>query len=590
MGAKQEQSVEPIVDPRVLLDAVSRCLMIFVDRGSSSEAFELMLGEMLALTCSEYGFIGEVLFTTEGQPYLRTHAISNIAWNEQTRALYLQRAPNLEFRNLKSLFGVVMTSGAPVIANDPATDPRSGGTPPGHPPLRHFLGLPVQYAHTLVGMVGIANRPGGYEEPLVSELSPLLAACGHIINAHRVYQQRGRLEAERDALLHSERAARAEAERASCLKDDFLAVISHELRTPLHAILGWTRVLLSGHLPEERQARALETIERNARNQEDLLDVSRITSGKLRLDMTPVEPSHVVEAALEAVGPAAEAQGLRLETTLDPRAGPVLGDPDRLQQIVWNLLSNAVKFTPRGGEIRISLTRTGSSVEIAVADTGQGIRAEFLPHVFERFRQGDASPTRAHSGLGLGLAIVHHLVALHGGTIRAESEGEHRGATFAVQLPLAPVLSNMSAQRSKSRALLLPFDRQTSLAGLRILVVDDEEDARTLLVSILEQSNAETETAASALEALEQVRRRPPDVILSDIAMPGEDGLTLIRKIRALLPEQGGRIAALAITALARVEDRTGALRAGFNLHLPKPVDPAELIVAIANVTGRLSA
>jgi PAS domain S-box-containing protein len=393
-------------------------------------------------------------------------------------------------------------------------------------------------------------------------------------------------------LLMAERERRR-AEEASRLKDEFLATMSHELRTPLNAILGWAQMLSAGVVPEARRSRALETIERNARAQakliEDLLDVSRINTGKLRIETALIDPGPVLEMALEAVRPTAEAKGVRLEPAVDHGVGSILADSDRLRQILWNLLTNAVKFTPAGGRIEVTLRRAGASVEIAVADTGQGIHPDFLPHVFERFRQADASTTRTHAGLGLGLSIAHQLVEMHGGTIRAESEGEKRGATFIVKLPLSapsmraqPVPINVPG----APARLSEFPKE--LAGLKVVIIDDEEDGRRLLGEMLTQCDSRVATASSAAEGLRLIRRFRPDLLLADIAMPGEDGLALIREVRALPPQTGRQIATVAVTACASEEDRARALQAGFDVHLAKPVKLSELFAVVTRLAERL--
>ncbi|HJU53644.1 MAG TPA: ATP-binding protein [Pyrinomonadaceae bacterium] len=407
-------------------------------------------------------------------------------------------------------------------------------------------------------------------------------------------------EQEREQLLLRERAARAEAEESSRLKDEFLATVSHELRTPLTAVLGWTHLLRDGRLDETATTRALETVERNARAQqqliEDLLDVSRIITGKLRLDVRQVAPASFIEAAIEAVLPAAEAKGIVLEKSLQPDAPALSGDPARLQQVVWNLISNAIKFTPPGGHVRVRLESVKSHVEISVTDTGDGIRREFLPYVFDRFRQADGTTARRYGGLGLGLAIVRHLVELHGGTVRAESAGEGQGATFTVSLPL------VAAQRSEdgdgggdaaSVHTLAVDARRTvecpdKLDGLRVLVVDDEADTLDLIKVLLGQCGAEVATAKSSAEALALFEESTPDVLISDIGMPGEDGYELIRRVRELPPERGGRTPAVALTAYARAADRLRVLRSGYQMHVAKPVELAELVAVVANVVRRV--
>ena len=391
-----------------------------------------------------------------------------------------------------------------------------------------------------------------------------------------------------------------ELEQANRTKDEFLATLSHELRTPLTAILGWSRLLRARQFDEAGQERAVEVIERNAEAQakliDDLLDVSRIITGKLRLEAQPVALASVVETVVNALRPSAEAKGLRLEPSVDPATDPVTGDPNRLRQIVTNLLSNAIKFTPEGGRVEVRLGRADAHARLTVRDTGAGIRAEDLPYIFERFRQADSTNTRTHSGLGLGLAIARHLVELHGGTIHAESQGEGQGAAFTVELPLtatrvepdgserAPVTpeqARLTADEQES------FGDPCALEGVRVLLVEDEQDTRELIRTILEGCGAQVTAVASAgaaLAALEQVR---PDVLVSDIGMPGENGYELIKKIRALAPERGGKVPAVALTAYAGPKDRRRALLAGFQTHLAKPVEPDELLAVVASLWWR---
>ena len=399
---------------------------------------------------------------------------------------------------------------------------------------------------------------------------------------------------EREHVLQSEQAARVESERASRMKDEFLATLSHEIRTPLNAILGWATVLRSGRSHVDNVAQGLEVIERNARLQaqmiEDLLDMSRIISGKLRLDVQRIDLADVIRTAAETVEPAAAAKDIRLQLVLDPLAGPVSGDPNRLQQVFWNLLSNAIKFTRRGGRVQVLLERINSHLEVSVIDSGEGIDPAFLPHIFDRFRQADASTTRRHGGLGLGLAIVKQLVELHGGTIRAKSPGKAMGATFIIALPLTvvhPEAEPMPSRRHPTaEPIALALDSWPQIAGLRVLVVDDEPDARALLRRLFEERDAVVSTASSVAEALAAVQAQRPDVIISDIGMPGEDGHELIRRVRALPPEHGGRTPAIALTAYARAEDRVRAVAAGFQHHLSKPVEPVELIVVAASLAA----
>jgi PAS domain S-box-containing protein len=395
------------------------------------------------------------------------------------------------------------------------------------------------------------------------------------------------------AEIENERLYR-QAEESGRLKEEFLATISHELRTPLSAILGWARMLRLGQLSSEHTAKALDTIERNARAQaqlvDDLLDVSRIMTGKLRMDVRPSDPNAFIDAAVESVRPAAEAKGVRVTKVVDTGAVAIPGDPVRLQQVVWNLLSNAIKFTPRGGRVQITSERVNSHLEIVVIDTGQGISPEFLPHVFDRFRQADQKTSRQHGGMGLGLAIVRHLVELHGGTVSAESAGEGKGATFRVMLPITPLYqvdSSGSRVHPAARDLLPPDDGTDRLDGLTILVVDDEPDTRELLKQGLEYCGAKVSVAGSAAEAVDSIVASVPDILISDVGMPGIDGYDLIRQIRELPKDKGGKVAAIALTAYTRTEDRLQALRAGYDMHVPKPVELAELVAVAVSVLRR---
>lgn len=390
--------------------------------------------------------------------------------------------------------------------------------------------------------------------------------------------------------------ARREAEEANRVKDEFLATLSHELRTPLTSILGWTNMLASGGLQGDAAAQALGTINRNARAQvqmiDDLLDIGRIITGKLRLDVREVDLPSVVIGALDTLRPAAEAKNIKLQTLLDPHAGPISGDPDRLQQVVWNLVSNAIKFTPKGGRVQVRVERINSHVEIVVSDTGRGIAPEFLPHVFDRFRQADQTTTRAVGGLGLGLAIVRQLVELHGGTVGVDSPGAGKGTTFAIGLPLAAVRATNTHAKQIERVHPTAhtgkvLDCPPEITGLRVLIVDDEPDTREMLAYVLTNCGAQVLTASSAAEGLEALRRERPDVLVSDIGMPEEDGYSFIAEVRKLAKEEGGDTAAVALTVYARAEDRVRAFRSGFQIHIPKPVEPAELVSVVASLAGR---
>jgi PAS domain S-box-containing protein len=464
-----------------------------------------------------------------------------------------------------------------VRLDDVTTDPRYGqnppyhGMPPGHLPVRSYLAAPVR---SRMGEV-IGGLFFGHPEP-------------------------GRFTPEHERLVEGivswaavalENAALYVAARdASRLKDEFLATLSHELRTPLNAILGYARMVRAGLMAGEKQQRAFETIERNAsalaRIVEDVLDISRIISGKLRLRVQEVDLRSIVSAAIDAVMPAADAKAVRLERVLEAPDALVSGDPDRLQQVIWNLVANAVKYTPKGGKVHVSLLRVNSHVEVVVSDTGIGIAPDFLPHVFERFRQADGSIARERGGLGLGLSIAKDLIEMQGGTIEAASAGEHRGATFRVRLPVIVVRSAEGAIHPEGGGP--PTIRVPDLEGLRILVVDDDDDARRLVQEALEITGALVQTAASALEALERLSDGRVDVLIADLGMPRMDGVQFIREVRRHSDPGVRDIPAAALTAYARSEDRTLALSSGFQLHLSKPIEPAELLAAVAALGRRV--
>ncbi|TKC95181.1 response regulator [Polyangium fumosum] len=471
--------------------------------------------------------------------------------------------------------------------------------------------FPLEYADALRAFdqqVMAAGRPLETEErvpqddglhtyiaikgPLFDETGRPYAICGVSTDI----TERTRTEAERERLLSREQAARAELERTGRLKDEFLALLSHELRTPLTAILGWSQLLLTRGPSDEFLRRGLGTIERNARTQakliDDLLDMSRIISGRLSLELEAVDLAEMLETMLESAEPAAKTKGIRLELSVASAGEKVLGDPNRLQQIVWNLLSNSMKFTPQGGQVKVSLRREDSYAHLAVVDTGIGIDPDFLPYVFEQFRQADASTTREHGGLGLGLSIVQHLVELHGGTVVAKSSGKNQGASFTVKLPLEVKHEGVAGERPPPltpprRPLLHRSGELLNLTGVRVLVVDDEPDTREMLLRILAECHAEVRTAGSVVEALAELDRDQPTVLVSDIGMPKEGGYELIQKVRQLPQERGGSVPALALTAFARAEDRARALLAGYQMHLAKPVKPSELVAHVASLAGR---
>lgn len=476
--------------------------------------------------------------------------------------------------------------------------------------VHSFLGAPILSAAKVCGWIYLLNKLNADEfseadERLAATLATQVSiayenarlysdAQRHASELQLEITERKQVEEERARLLVREQQARAEAEEANRTKDEFLATLSHELRTPLSAILGWSHLVRTGKLDEAQMLRAFETIERNARSQsqliDDLLDVSRIITGKLQIELRPTELSAVIDAAMDAVRPAAELKAIRFETDLASAACLVPGDPNRLQQIFWNLLSNAVKFTPQEGLVRVDVTRNSPWVQVAVKDSGIGISSEFLPFIFDRFRQADGSTTRTHGGLGLGLAIVKHLVQLHRGVVEVESPGKDQGAIFTVRFPLA---TTKSSDELKSHVIPetdsngLPPGFSDILKGLRILVVDDEVDSRELITAILSRCGSEVKCSESAAAAIDDVKKWKPDLLVSDIGMPQEDGYSLIEKLRKLKSKKAREIPAVALTAYATVEDRTRALSSGFQLHVPKPIDPEVLVRALASAAGR---
>jgi len=486
--------------------------------------------------------------------------------------------------------------------DDVLCDPRYGqmaphhGMPLGHLPVRSYLAVPVVGRSEVIGGLLFGHsEPGVFTERSERLIVAIAAQAAIAIDNARLYEAAKQAADERARLLAAERAARAEIERVSLMKDEFLATLSHELRTPLNAILGWSEVLLSRAAVESDTRRGLETISRNARAQakliEDLLDMNRIVSGKLRLDVQRVELASIVDAALESVQSSATAKSIVVQKTIDPNVGPVFVDPGRLQQIVWNLLGNAVKFTPRGGQIDLLVRRVNAHVEITVHDSGIGIGPEFLPQLFQRFRQADSSSTRRYGGLGLGLSIVKQLAELHGGSVRAESAGEGHGATFVVSLPVGTIRESSVGLREHAATPSAPAFpvSELSLAGIKVLVVDDEPDARELVRYVLCEASAEVLTAGSASEGMQLLRVQQPDVIVSDIGMPERDGYQFIRDVRGLSAAAGGQTPAIALTALARSQDRSHALRAGYQDHVSKPIEPSELVATVYNIARPLS-
>jgi signal transduction histidine kinase/ActR/RegA family two-component response regulator len=478
-----------------------------------------------------------------------------------------------------AIFAPTFKGEAVVRLDDVTRDPRYGknhpyrGMPPGHLPVRSYLAVPVKgIKGNVLGGLFFGHSQSGVFTEQHERLAVGVASWASV--------------ALENARLYTE------AQEANRIKDDFLAVLSHELRTPLNAIVGYSRLMRGQMLPPDQVARAIETLERNARwltqIVDDVLDVSRIVSGKIRLDVQAVDLAGVLDNAVATIQPAADAKNVRVQSLIDPRVGPISGDPDRLQQVMWNLLSNAVKFTPKGGRVQVRLERVNSHVEIVVSDTGVGMSQDFLPHAFDRFRQADSGSTRKTGGLGLGLSIVKHLVEMHGGSVHAASAGEDQGSTFTVRLPLMIVQPSAASNRehplSERRN---PLQALADLADVKVLAVDDEADALGLLRDVLQASGAEVATASSAAAALEAIVTFRPDVLVADIGMPDVDGYELIRQIRASDDPAVRDIPAAALTAFARSEDRTKALQSGFEMHLAKPVDPGELVASVATLVRR---
>jgi len=480
-----------------------------------------------------------------------------------------------------AIFAPTFRGEGAVRLDDVTADPRYGrnspyhGMPPGHLPVRSYLAVPVKgvSGEVLGGLFFGHSQVGIFTEQHERLALGIASWASVALENSRLY---------------------AEAQAANRMKDEFLAVLSHELRTPLNAIVGYSRLLRGGVLSGDKAERALETLDRNAawltQIVEDVLDVSRIISGKIRLDVQPVELPVIVDNAVSTMQPAADAKGVRIQTIVDPSVGPVSGDPGRLQQVVWNLVSNAVKFTPRRGRVQVRLECVNSHVEIVVSDTGMGIRADFLPFVFERFRQADAGTTRKSGGLGLGLAIVRHIVEMHGGTVEAASAGEGSGATFRVRLPLMIVPpETLDHRREHPRTVRREvLERLGDLNGIHVVAIDDEEDALTLLRVVLEAAGATVTTFRSPLIALEQIAEAKPHVLVVDLGMPEIDGFEVISRVRRSPDPAVRSVPAAALTAFARSEDRTKALRSGFEMHLAKPVDPGELVASIATLARRV--
>ena len=533
-------------------------------RTEESEARGREQGEKLRVTLAS---IGDAVIATDAEG--RVTFMNHIA-----ELLTGWRHENASMRPLADVFNIINEQKRQTVENPAPQMMREGQ-------------IVSSASHTALTARDGTERPIDYSE------APIKDAKGKTVGAVLVFRditKRKQEEEERSRLLASERAARREAEEVSRLKDEFLATVSHELRTPLISINGWTQLLREGRISGEQAERALESIERNAKSQtqlvNDLLDVSRIITGKMRLDVGPLRLGSVIEAAVESVRPSAEAKDIRLSVLLNPAVDTISGDAERLQQAVWNLLSNAIRFTQKGGRVQVRLERVDSHVEITVADNGRGIKPEFLPHVFDRFRQEEGGTDRQHGGLGLGLAIVRQLVELHGGTVHADSAGLGQGATFTITLPAIPVrMAAPDRKREAGHGRATPPKKLPSIRGARVLLVDDDADGRELVEAMLDQGDAETRMAGSAAEALAMLDEWRPDALISDIGMPGEDGYALIEKLRARERERGERLLpAIALTAYVRTEDRLRALSAGYQSHVSKPVEVAELLTVIASL------
>jgi PAS domain S-box-containing protein len=594
LGIERMKVEDRLREQTETLEAVNRIGAMLSAELDQEKLVQAVTDAATELTGAHFGSFFYNVFNEQGGAFM-LYTLSGVP-REAFSHLPMPRATDL--------FGPTFRGEGTILIRDVKKDARYGknspyyGMPPGHLPVISYLAVPVtsRSGQVIGGLFFGHPDEAVFTERDARIVEGLAAQTAIAMDNARLYQKAQQSVREREELLNREQAARQEAEVASRAKDEFLSMLSHELRTPLNAILGWTRVLQAGKRDDEVLDRAIETIHRNsllqARLIEDLLDVSRIISGKLRLDAQPTDPTTVINAAVDTLRPAADAKAIRIQAVMDFGAGIVLGDPGRLQQVIWNLLSNAIKFTPKGGKVQVQLERINSHIEVTVSDTGPGIDEGFLPYVFDRFRQADSTSARTHGGLGLGLAIVRHLVELHGGTVEAANRADQQGAIFTVKLPLMVVRNPTASLATESERVHpaasgnLPFDCPPSLDGLKVLAVDDEADARQLLVVVLEQCGAEVMTCGTAREALEALGRFKPDILVSDIGMPGEDGYALMEQVRSLDAEHGGRVPAVALTAYARVEDRLRALGAGYNMHVPKPVEPAELALVIASLTG----
>jgi PAS domain S-box-containing protein len=575
-----------------MLEAIGRHVGIFIDRRRSAD--DLLertrlaaLGRDVGLALTRTGPLAETLRQCAEAIVARVPAqMACIYILDGSRGILEGQALARPFAREGPPPRILLSGGGPAVlarerrphvAEDAASDPVFGGE---WAVTKAVGGYPLLFGDALIGLLvfGAHARPTPAQDETLRGLASALALG--------IARKQG--EEERAQLFALEQQARRQAETANRLKDEFLATLSHELRTPLNAIMGWAQLLRAGTLEEADALRALEAIDRNAATQNqlisDILDVSRIVAGKMRLAIRPMDPAAVAEAALETVRPAAEAKQIRIGAALDHGA-PIVADPDRLQQVIWNLLANAIRFTPRGGEVTLRVLREPANLAVVVEDTGPGIREDFLPYVFDRFRQGDSTSTRAHGGLGLGLAIVRHLVELHGGTVQAGNR-PRGGATLTVRIPAGSLATEEGAV-APAPGPGAWLEAAPSLRGTRVLFVDDDQDAREIVAAVLRQCGAEVRVATSAEEGIAALRQEVPDVLISDLEMPGEDGYSLLRQVRALPHDQGGQVPAAALTAYASARDHLRILEAGYQVHVPKPVQPAALAVMVATLAGR---
>jgi PAS domain S-box-containing protein len=580
VGIKRDITERKWMQQRLSLQyEITRILSESIDFVSSAREILQALGRNLGWQ------FGSVWRVDHGAQVLRSVDV----WHEPKTVMieFAQVCRNFLFEKGVGLPGRIWETGEAVWIADVLKDknfPRSAFA--GKVGLRAAFGFPILSGTEVLGIVEFFSPTIRQPD---QDLLLLVSSIGRQIGQ---FTKRKRAEEEREDLLERERAARADSERANRLKDEFLATLSHELRTPLNAVIGWSRMLKSGRLDKESANHALQVIERNAWAQkqiiEDILDVSRVITGKLQLKTGPLDLVTVVDGALDAVRPALEAKEIQVETIIDAGLRMITGDADRLQQVIWNLLSNAAKFSPANGKVEIRVSQCGGNVQIQVSDTGPGIAPDFLPHVFERFRQADGSTTRTHGGLGLGLAIVRHLVELHGGVITAENRKEGTGAIFTLRLPL-PTGELRPETLAIAASIFKDADAEpANLEGLRILIVDDENDALDLIAMELTQHGARVKPVSSAAEALATLEQREFDLLISDIGMPDIDGYDLIRRVRKSDSISTRRIPAVALTAYARVQDRMRAILAGYNTHVPKPVEASELVTIVASLAGRL--